>query len=207
MGIRESGPFNTLDLDYVGVKSPQFSYSRLKGANPVPHVEMASTGEVACLGEDLNDAFFQSWQATEMSVPEKKIFLSIGGSRKPRLLEEITELHKLGWELYTTAGTHEFLLQNNIPSHCVNKVSEGGEPNATTLIKKRKISLIINLPQGTRSSTSSQVTDGFRLRRLAIDHNIPLVTNLQGAQLILQCLAELHDKEVYAKSWQEFMNN
>ncbi|MDF2939542.1 MAG: carbamoyl phosphate synthase large subunit [Gammaproteobacteria bacterium] len=195
--------YNTLDLDYVGVKAPQFSYSRLKGANPVAHVEMASTGEVACLGEDLLDAFYRSWQSTEQSVRRKKIFVSISDMKKPRLLEQLKKLDELGWEIYTTSGTHDFLVKNGISANCVFKASEGLEPNAKSLIINHEIDLIINIPQGNPSSTS--VTDGFTLRRLAIDHHIPLITNLQIAQIMLQSLAKLHGKTLAAKPWARFV--
>jgi len=195
--------YNTLDLDYVGVKAPQFSYSRLKGANPVAHVEMASTGEVACLGEDLLDAFYRSWQSTEQTVRRKKIFVSISDIKKPRLLEQLKQLDELGWEIYTTAGTHDFLVKNGISAHCVFKASDGLEPNAKSLIINHEVDLIINIPQGNPSSTS--MTDGFTLRRLAIDHHIPLITNLQIAQLLLQSLAKLHDKTLAVKPWSRFI--
>jgi carbamoyl-phosphate synthase large subunit len=195
--------YNTLDLDYVGVKAPQFSYSRLKGANPVAHVEMASTGEVACLGEDLLDAFYRSWQSTEQTVRRKRIFVSISDMKKPRLLEQLKKLDELGWEIYTTSGTHDFLVKNGISANCVFKANEGLEPNAKSLVINHEIDLIINIPQGNPSSTS--VTDGFTLRRLAIDHHIPLITNLQIAQIMLQSLAKLHGKTLSVKPWARFV--
>jgi carbamoyl-phosphate synthase large subunit len=204
MGRYESKQYNTLDLDYVGVKSPQFSYSRLKGANPVAHVEMASTGEVACLGENLIDAFYRSWQSVEQEVKGKRIFVSVAGDKRPRLREELLQLTELGWEFVTTKGTHDYFKQHGIKSTCVGKASDKVSPNATDVITGQKVDLIINIPRGNPSST--QVTDGFTLRRLAIDHHIPLVTNLQSAQLLLRSLAELYEAEPEPKAYQEFMS-
>ena len=116
LGVYTAKHYNTLDLDYVGIKTPQFSYHRLKGANPVAHVEMASTGEVACLGENYHEAFFRSWQATEQTVKGKRLLVSVGGDQKTKILPELRILEKQGWELYTTSGTHDFLSQNGVAS-------------------------------------------------------------------------------------------
>ncbi len=194
--------YETIDLDYVGVKTPQFSYNRLKGSNPVAHVEMASTGEVACLGEDLLEAFFLSWQATELAIPNKRLFVSIGGHKKIKVLEWLKALEKLDWELYTTEGTHDYLSSRGVGSICVFKVSDKREPNISTVIIERKIDLIINIPSGIHAK---QQTDGFILRRLAIDHHIPLITNIETAQLMLQCLVKLRDRKRRVRSWQDFM--
>ncbi len=198
----QSQHYNTLDLDHVGVKTPQFSYSRLKGANPVAHVEMASTGEVACIGDDLLDAFYRSWQATEQQVLRKKIFVSISSNKKPRLLEALQHLDELGWEIYTTEGTHDYLAKMGVSSRCVFKASTQNTPNVADMIREQQVDLIVNIPSSRASS--SQVTDGFTIRRLAIDHHIPLITNLQIAQVALHCLAELHDRPTTVKAWQEF---
>lgn len=194
-------PYETLELDYVGVKTPQFSYQRLKGANPVAHVEMASTGEVACLGHDLLEAFFLSWLATEQTVRRKRMLVSIGGDRKIKLLEQLQKLEAQGWEIYATEGTNDFLCQHGIASRCVYKASEKIEPNVTTLISHHKIDLIVNIPRGRGSDHK---TDGFSIRRLSIDHHIPLITNLQIAQVFLQCLAELKIDKLPILSLKEF---
>ena len=197
--------YNTLDLDYVGVKTSQFSYNRLKGANPVAHVEMSSTGEVGCIGYDLLDAFYKSWQATEMFVKRKKVFLSIGGDKKAKLLPEMKALSELGWEIYTTSGTYEYLKSFDIETKRVHKISEHKSPDAEALICEHQVDLIINIPRRTQHISDNNVSDGFKIRRLAVDHHIPLITNLQIAELILRCLAELHDAPVEVKSWREFM--
>ena len=194
--------YNTLDLDYVGIKTSQFSYHRLKGANPVAHVEMASTGEVACLGEDLLEAFLSSWLATEQSVKGKRLLVSIGGNNKEKLLTQLKTLDQAGWELYSTPGTHDFLSKRGVASRCLYKVSQGRQPNVLTAIHEKKIDLIINISRGMAART---ITDGYRVRRLAIDHNIPLITNLQIAQLFLHCLAEPRLSNITVKSWREYV--
>ncbi|HEY2811567.1 MAG TPA: carbamoyl-phosphate synthase (glutamine-hydrolyzing) large subunit [Rhabdochlamydiaceae bacterium] len=199
--IRE--PFETLELDYVGVKTPQFSYHRLKGADPVAHVEMASTGEVACLGHDLLQAFFLSWMATEQTLRNKKLLVSIGGDKKVKFLDALRRLDDNGWDLYATEGTHEFLSHHGIASRCVYKASEQIEPNVTTLISNRVISLIINIPRGLVATAKS---DGFTIRRLSIDHHIPLITNMQLALTFLQCLIEVNLKQMPVMSWKKFDN-
>lgn len=197
-------PYNTLDLDYVGIKSPQFSYSRLKGANPVAHVEMASTGEVACLGSDLLDAFFSSWEATEQSVKGKRLLVSIGGNQKAKLLEELRALEAQGWKIYTTPGTHDYLSKQGVASRCLFKASEGFTPNVVDAITEHQIDMIINIPRGVASSKA--VTDGFKIRRLAIDHHIPLITNVQIASVFLHALLERSDT-ITVKPWAEFMRS
>ena len=194
--------YETLELDHVGVKSPQFSYQRLKGANPVARVEMASTGEVACLKNKYLDAFFSSWLATDQEIKGKKIVVSIGGQHKVKLLESLKALEEKGWEFIATEGTHDYLSKKGIASLFIHKASEKCEPNIATLIEKREIDLILNIP---RSGTDTK-TDGFRIRRLAIDHNIPLITNLKVAEMFLKCLIEIQPENLPIKSWEEYIS-
>ncbi|MFN0064956.1 MAG: hypothetical protein ACKVOH_01830, partial [Chlamydiales bacterium] len=184
-------------------KTPQFSYSRLKGANPVAHVEMASTGEVACLGSGFLEAFFASWTATEQRLEGKRVLVSIGGSDKVKLLPELKILDKLGYELYTTPGTHDFLSKHGIATRCLFKASAKRTPNVIDVIQERKVDFIINIPSS--EVPSQTVTDGYQIRRLAIDHHIPLVTNLQIAASFLRCL--IQPKEIEIKSWQSYVEN
>jgi carbamoyl-phosphate synthase large subunit len=202
LGRHTPVPFETLDLDHVGVKSPQFSYRRLKGANPVAHVEMASTGEVACLGDDFLEAFYRSWLATDQSIRSKRLLVSIGGDRKPRLLEELQALEQQGWEIYATDGTQRFLARNGVGARFVHKESEETSPCVSDLISEQHVDLIINIP---RRSSPRAHTDGYRIRRQAIDHSIPLITNLQLAKTFLDCLLRpnLLDKEM--RAWQEYV--
>jgi carbamoyl-phosphate synthase large subunit len=204
MGVHQAKPYETLELGYVGVKTPQFSYHRLKGANPVAHVEMASTGEVACLGHDLHEAFFNSWMATEQHIHRKKILVSIGDDKKSKLLPLLRRLEEQDWDIYSTEGTHEFLSRSGVASMCLYKASEPIEPNVTTIISHKQVDLIVNIPRGTGAQTH---TDGYAIRRLSIDHHIPLITNLQIAQVFLQCITELHPDTMPIKSWREFITS
>lgn len=195
--------YETLELDYVGVKAPQFSYHRLKGANPVANVEMASTGEVACLGENLYEAYLRAWLATEQPLPTKRILVSVADEQKSKLLPLIKQLEEEGWEFYSTSGTHNYLSKNGIASYFVYKTSEKSEPNIQTLISQRKVELIINIPTATAAKNFS---DGFVIRRMAVDHHIPLITNLQIAQIMLQCLIDFKGKiPESVLSWQEYI--
>ncbi|MEX2043282.1 MAG: carbamoyl-phosphate synthase (glutamine-hydrolyzing) large subunit [Patescibacteria group bacterium] len=201
IGRWEREPYQTLDLDHVGVKSPQFSYHRLRGADPVAHVEMASTGEVACLGDSLEEAFLASWRATEQEVRGKRLLLSIDQLRREKLRDEVRMIADAGWKLFATPGTHEYLKELGIRSTCVHKIRSQKRPNISGTITDRKVDLIINIP---RSASGKYGSDGFRIRRLAVDYNIPLQTNLQTAQLLLRCLAEREHHEPSVKSWQEY---
>lgn len=196
--------YETLELDYVAVKVPQFSYSRLKGSNPVANVEMASTGEVACIGEDLYDAYLRAWLSAEQSLPEKKrILVSIADNHKAKLLPLLRELDEQGWAIYSTAGTHRFLSKNGIGSYYVCKASEKVEPNVQTLIAHRKLDLIVNIPT---TNTINTETDGFVIRRMAVDHHLPLITNVQIAQIMLQCLIDFNGQQPETVvSWQEYI--
>jgi carbamoyl-phosphate synthase large subunit len=196
--------YETLELDYVGVKAPQFSYQRLKGADPVAHVEMASTGEVACLGENLHDAFWRAWLASEQSVLNKNLLVSIADPYKAKLLPALKQLEALGWRIYSTEGTHSFLFKNGVASYFVYKSSVKNEPNIQTIITQRKVDMIINIPNSTKPSTH---TDGYKIRRLAIDHHISLITNVQKAHIMLQCLIDLKDTSLAVHSWREIVTN
>jgi carbamoyl-phosphate synthase large subunit len=193
----------TLELNYVGVKAPQFSYNRLKGANPVAHVEMTSTGEVACLGSNFFEAFFSSWLSTEQTIKQKRILVSIGGEdNKIKLCPLLKSLEEQGWDIFSTENTHHFLSRLGVASVCIFKASDLIEPNITSLISSRGVDVIINIPRG---SSSTQRTDGFMIRRLSIDHHIPLITNVQTASVFLRCLTDMNHSEIKVKSWKEFM--
>ncbi|MEM1283452.1 MAG: carbamoyl-phosphate synthase (glutamine-hydrolyzing) large subunit [Chlamydiota bacterium] len=205
LGKHKRRSYETLELNYVGVKSPQFSYSRLKGANPVAHVEMSSTGEVACLGDTFQEAFFMSWLATEQHIAGNRILVSIGGDKKVKLLPELIRLEELGWEIYATENTHEYLTRNGVGSHFLYKGSEGLEPNIMTTIANKELDLIINIPRAL--SPDDNQSDGFKIRRLAIDHHIPLITNLPIAQMFLQCLTKLDPEKIPIRSWNEYVSS
>lgn len=203
LGQYQTKLYDTLQLDYVGVKVPQFSYHRLKGANPVAQVEMASTGEVACLGEDLYDAYFRAWLATEQTCAKKRLLISVADQHKAKLLPFLKQLDEAGWLFYSTSGTHDFLSQNGVASYFVYKASEKSQPNIQALIAEQQVGLIINIPKSRAMNTH---TDGYLIRRTAVDHHIPLITNVQTAQIILQCLVNFTDSPPPAIfSWQEYM--
>jgi hypothetical protein len=191
--------YETLELDYVGVKTPQFSYRRLKGADPVANVEMTSTGEVAHISESYLEAFYISWLSTEESIRGKKILISISSDFRIKLIESISVLASQGWDLYATKGTHDYLACHGIQSILVYKVGEKDEPNISTLLTQQKVDLIINIPRGSAEKN----TAGFKIRRLAIDHHIPLITNLQLAQIFLQSLSELDKEEIPVRTLRE----
>lgn len=202
LGVHKAKSYNTLELDYVAVKTPQFSYNRFKGADPIAHVEMASTGEVACIADDLLSAFYLSWQATGQAIHHKKILLSIEGSYKAVLLDYIKVLEAQGFELYATEGTHDFLAQHGVGSRCLFKISQQLEPNVQTMIQSGVLDLVINLP--SRNVHRTHETDGFLIRRLATDHHVSLITNPKLAKLLLSALAQLPE-DLGIESWQHYV--
>lgn len=195
--------YETLELDCVGVKSPQFSYKRLKGADPVANVEMASTGEAAHIGDNYLEAFFAAWISTDQEVRGKKLLVSITTEARHKLLDSLRKLEAQGWDLYATEGTHDYLSNHGIGSVSVYKIGEKYEPNVATLIGGRKVDLIINIPK----DANEKGPGGYKIRRLAIDHHIPLITNLQVAQIFLQCLVEIDIKEIPIYSLREITAN
>jgi carbamoyl-phosphate synthase large subunit len=202
LGIHKPKAYNTLELDYVAVKNPQFSYNRFKGADPVAHVEMASTGEVACIRDDLLSAFYASWQATGQTIQGKKILLSIDNEHKHKLFPLIEALSNKDFQLFATEGTHDYLTHRGVGAYCVFKASEKIEPNIASLIQNHRVDLIINTTQQYNHNKSN--SDGFAIRRLAIDHHIPLITNVQIAELLLRALVELKT-EANIYSWQHYV--
>ena len=160
---------------------------------------MASTGEVANIAENYLEAFFASWLSTDQAIRGKRLLVSAGSDHRLKLADPLKQLEEQGWDLYATEGTHDFLAKRGIGSISVYKVSEKVEPNIATLIAQRKFDLIINIPK----TTSTRNTEGFKIRRLAIDHHIPLITNGKLAQVFLQCLAELNPKDLSVPSLSE----
>ena len=172
MGMDISGKYNTVDLDYVGVKAPQFSFSRLRGADPVLGVEMASTGEVACLGKDMNEAFLKAFLSVGFKIPSSNVLLSTGPIKsKAYLLESVRKLEKMGFNLYATKGTADFLRENNVYAKVLHWPSEKKEPNILTYLAERKIDMVINIP---KSFEEEELTNDYLIRRKAVDFNIPL---------------------------------
>ncbi len=191
-----------LELDHVGVKAPQFSFSRLRGADPVSGVEMASTGEVGCIGSDFEDAFLKALLSTGYTIPKKKIMISLtGDSNRQKLLDEIRELSREGFELYTTEHTYEFLKENNVPSTLVYKLHENKSPNVRELFEKSEIELAIIVADPFKQI----VTDPkYNVRRAAIDYNIPLITNLQIASAFCKSIIKKKITGLEIKEWKEY---
>ncbi|HEX3082004.1 MAG TPA: carbamoyl-phosphate synthase (glutamine-hydrolyzing) large subunit [Candidatus Saccharimonadia bacterium] len=199
LNAHKPAEYETLELDYVGVKSPLFSYNRLKGADPVAGVEMASTGEVAAIGGNLLEAFYASWLATDQPVSGHNLYISVPDEQKAKILEPAAGLAAAGWNIFATIGTHVFLKEHGISSQPLYKIHEKTEPAVETAINTRQLSLMINVPSGTGDDA-----DARHIRRLAVDHHIPLVTNAEIAVILLRCLGELKPTDLPVTSWQEY---
>ncbi|MBL7055023.1 carbamoyl-phosphate synthase (glutamine-hydrolyzing) large subunit [Candidatus Woesearchaeota archaeon] len=204
MGKDVSGKYNTIDLDYVGVKAPQFSFSRLKGADPVLSVEMASTGEVACLGSDLNEAFLKALISVGFKIPKNNVLLSTGPIKsKVRLLESSRKLCEMGFNLYASLGTGKFLQANKIPCKILYWPLEKKEPNIMTYLAGGKIDLVINIP---KSQEEEELTNDYLVRRRAVDFAIPLLTNEQLTKLFVESIHTKKISDLEIKGWDEYKN-
>lgn len=197
--LDERDNYQTFDLNYVAVKSPQFSYNRLKGADPVATVEMASTGEVACFGDNLLEAFYKSWLATDQEVVGKNICVSLPDDQKFRFAEELEDLVEAGYKLFATPGTHKFLKEKGIKSHRLSKIKEHKTRSLADHISERKLDLVICVP-----TVPDDSQDAYEIRRLTIDHHIPLITNAETGRLLLKCLGDKELNKIQAKSWDEY---
>ncbi|MDP4008159.1 MAG: carbamoyl-phosphate synthase (glutamine-hydrolyzing) large subunit [Candidatus Peregrinibacteria bacterium] len=199
--------YQTLDMDHVGVKAPQFSFSRLKGADPVLGVEMASTGEVACFGDDMYEAFLKAMISVGLRLPKKNVLLSIGRVEdKAAFLGHARKLLSLGFHIYATEGTHAFLAESGIKSKIVYKLSKAANndklsPTMLDVLEKREVDLVINIP---KTYSKEEITDGYKIRRTAIDLNIPLITNLQVASVLVDSIEKYDLKDLKIKSWDEY---
>ncbi|NDV45876.1 carbamoyl-phosphate synthase (glutamine-hydrolyzing) large subunit [Paludibacter sp. 221] len=193
---------NEFDLDYVGIKASQFSFSRLQKADPVLGVDMASTGEVGCIGDDYYEAVLKSMLSVGMRVPKKNILVSGGPTKsKVDLLDSCRLLQEEGYTIYATKGTHKFLNINGIPSVLVYQPSEEGTPNALEMIREKQIDMIINIP---KNLTQGELSNGYKIRRGAIDFNIPLFTNARLAAAFIHAFCEIDLNEIPIKSWDEY---
>ena len=190
------------DIDRIGVKASQFSFNRLSNTDPVLGVDMSSTGEVGCLGDDLNEALLNALIATGYSIPKQNILLSSGGAKgKVQLLEPAQNLVKNGYNIYATAGTAKFLKDNGVECTTVSWPDENGENNVIDLMAQHKFDLIINIP---KNQTKRELTNGYHIRRNAIDHNIPLITNARLAKAFIEAFCALKLEDIKIKSWQEY---
>ena len=193
---------NLFDLDYVGIKASQFSFNRLQNADPVLGVDMVSTGEVGCLGEDTRDALLKSMLSVGHRIPEKGILLSSGNAKqKADMLSASQMLAERGYQLFATEGTSRFLSENHVPNTRVYWPSEEGEPQIMDLLHSHTIDLVVNIP---RDLSSKELTNGRRIRRAAVDLNIPLITNARLAAAYINAFCTLPLADVDIKSWDEY---
>ncbi len=191
------------DIDRIGVKASQFSFARLQNADPVLGVDMSSTGEVGCLGDDLNEAILNAMIATGYRIPKHRILMSSGGVKgKVDLLEPARNLIKNGYEIYATEGTARFLNENGVKATAVAWPDEEGGKNVMEMIANHEIELIVNVP---KNQTKRELTNGYRIRRGAIDHNIPLITNTRLAKAFIEAFCTLKEEDIKVKSWQEYV--
>ncbi len=190
------------DLDYVGIKASQFSFSRLQKADPVLGVDMASTGEVGCIGDDYYEAVLKSMLSVGMRIPKKNVLISSGTIHsKLDLLAASRLLHEKGYNIYASSGSHKFLSENNIPSILVYQPSEDLRPNALELIREKQVDLVVNIP---KNLTPGELTNGYKIRRAAIDYNIPLFTNSRLASAFIHAFCEMDINNIPIKSWDEY---
>ena len=194
---------NAFDLDYVGIKASQFSFNRLQKADPVLGVDMASTGEVGCLGDDLSEAVLTSMLSVGQRIPAKNILLSTGTPKqKVAMLDAAKMLARKGYSLFATGGTHRFLEENNIPSTLVYWPSEEGkQPQALTMLHEKKIDMVVNIP---RDLSAGELDNGYKIRRAATDLNVPLITNARLASVFIEAFCTLSIDDIEIKSWQEY---
>ena len=190
------------DIDRIGVKASQFSFARLQNADPVLGVDMSSTGEVGCLGDDMNEALLNALIATGYRLPKKSILISSGGARgKMDLLDACKMLHAKNYDIYATHGTAKYLNENDVPATAVAWPDEEGA-NVLDLIAQHKFDLIVNVP---KNQTKRELTNGYKIRRAAIDHNIPLMTNARLAKAFIEAFTEKSLADLQIKSWQEYV--
>jgi carbamoyl-phosphate synthase large subunit len=194
---------SAFDLDYVGVKASQFSFTRLKGSDPILGVEMVSTGEVACLGDDFNEAFLKSLLSVEFILPKKTILLSTGPvDCKADFLSSTKILQAMGYIFYATKGTAAFMKENGINAEVLYWPLEEKEPNTLTYIAEGKIDLVINIPKNTEKE---ELDNDYLIRRKTVDFNVPLITNLQLAKRFVEALSRTSPDDLKIKSWNEYV--
>ena len=195
---------SAFDIDWIGVKASQFSFARLQNADPVLGVDMSSTGEVGCLGDDFNEALLNALIATGYKIPKKAVMFSSGATKsKVDLLDASQELSRKGYTIYATAGTATFLNAHGIPTTPVFWPDErpNAENNVMKMIAEHKFDLIVNIP---KNHSKRELTNGYRIRRGAIDHNIPLMTNARLAKAFIEAFCQMDQEDIQIKSWQEY---
>ena len=194
---------NLFDLDYVGIKASQFSFNRLQKADPVLGVDMASTGEVGCIGDDTSVAVLESMLSVGQRIPEKNILLSTGSAKqKAAMLDAAKLLQSKGYKLFATGGTSRFLTENGVENTLVYWPSEEGmQPQALDMLHRKEIDMVVNLP---KNLTTGELSNGYKIRRAAVDLNIPLLTNARLAEAFINAFCSLSAGDIPIKSWDEF---
>ena len=203
LGLHVSKPDKSVfDLDYVGVKASQFSFNRLQNADPKLSVDMVSTGEVGCLGEDARSALLTAMLSTGNTIPKKNILISSGnGKQKAALLDAAKYLRENGYNIYATEGTYRHLVENGIESTRAYWPDQEGAPQALDLLHNHEIDLVVNIP---RNNSDKEITNGYRIRRAAVDLNIPLITNARLASAFIRAFCAMTPADIEIRSWQEF---
>ena len=204
LGIPVEKPHkNAFDLDYVGIKASQFSFSRLQGADPVLGVDMSSTGEVGCLGENTSEALLKAMLSVGQEIPKKSVLLSTGGTKqKVDMLDAAHKLYDKGYTLYATGGTHKFLTDNGIPAILVYWPSESDkQPQALEMLHRKQIDMVVNIP---KNLSSTELSNGYKIRRAAVDLNIPLLTNARLASAFIDAFCDLSLDQIEIKPWGEY---
>ncbi|MBR5764578.1 MAG: ATP-grasp domain-containing protein, partial [Bacteroidaceae bacterium] len=204
LGLPVEKPNKSLfDFDYVGIKASQFSFNRLQKADPVLGVDMASTGEVGCLGEDSNCALLKSMLSVGMRIPEKNILISAGDPKqKASMLDSVKLLVKNGYKIFATGGTSRFLSDNGIENTLVYWPSEEGkQPQALDMLHNKEIDMVVNVP---KNLTVGEIGNGYKLRRAAVDLNIPLITNPRLASAFINAFCTIKLDDLAIRSWEEY---
>ena len=194
---------SAFDLDYVGIKASQFSFSRLQGADPVLGVDMSSTGEVGCLGDDTSEAILKSMLSVGYKIPKRSVLLSTGSAKqKADMLDAAATLYEMGYKIYATGGTYKYLIDNNIPAIRVYWPSEIGQtPQALEMLHNKEIDIVVNIP---KNLTSQELSNGYKIRRAAIDLNVPLLTNARLASAFVDAIHRYSIDDIEIKSWDEY---
>ncbi len=203
LGMKVEKPSkNAFDLDYVGIKASQFSFSRLQKADPVLGVDMASTGEVGCIGDNFHDAMLKSMLSVGYRIPKKTVLFSTGPAKsKVALLEAAQLLHEKGYDIYATGGSQKFLVDNGVPATQVYWPSEDQKPSALEMIQNKQIDLVVNIP---KNFSSSELNNGYKIRRASIDFNVPLLTNSRLASAFIQAFCKVNVDDLEIKAWDEY---
>ncbi len=203
LGLPVEKPHKSLfDLDYVGIKASQFSFNRLQKADPVLGVDMASTGEVGCIGEDTSCALLKSMLSVGYRIPERNILLSTGSAKqKAEMLDAARTLVQHGYKLYATGGTSKFLTENGVGNTTVYWPSEDNQPQALDMLHNHEIDMVVNIP---KNLSAGELSNGYKIRRAAIDLNVPLITNSRLASAFISAFCNMSIEDIAIKSWSEY---